>query len=307
MDKVLPRLVKRGDERGKTLAQKTLDNAVAASQLKESGPKSIKAEQANGASIKKEQPSISDGKAIKKDQVEAKKPLIASNKAPNAPSAVKSARTSENRPPSTRVESKGQTKPPGVDSSGPKTKTNVVPAKPSGFFSSLKSASKKPKAEDAKKRQVNDNPDGFFYMLTSGSAVSEMKSETPIEPAKPAFSFAATMATLNAQKEAPPVKHEENRKSETPEEKRKRLRKEERRKLRVSFKGDEDLVQVREFVHDPEEEIGHEDSQVRDVGDSRGEGQMLKMHKDLDLDDDEDYEPPEEIVEPEWRTPHRKS
>ena len=114
------------------------------------------------------------------------------------------------------------------------------------------------------------------------------------------------MANLHAQKDAAPVKAEETRKPETPEEKRKRLRKEERRKLRVSFKPDEDLVQIREFVHDPDEELGHEDSQVRDVGDSRGEGQMLKMHKDLEvMDDDEDYEPPDEVL-PDWYIPRRK-
>ena len=114
------------------------------------------------------------------------------------------------------------------------------------------------------------------------------------------------MATLNAQKDVPPVKAEEIRKPETAEEKRKRLRKEERRKLRVSFKPDDVLVQIREFVHDPEEELGHEDSQVRDVGDSRGEGQMLKMHKDLELmDDDEDYEPPDEVL-PDWYLPRGK-
>ena len=113
------------------------------------------------------------------------------------------------------------------------------------------------------------------------------------------------MATLNAQKEAPPVKAEEVRKSETPEERLKRLRKESRRKLRVSFKADQDLVQIREFVHDPEEEEGHEDSLVRDVGDSRGEGQMLKMHKDLEIDDEEDYEPPDEILLPDWHDPLR--
>lgn len=115
------------------------------------------------------------------------------------------------------------------------------------------------------------------------------------------------MAALSAQKEAVPVKQEETRRPETAEEKKKRLRKEERRKLRVSFRADEDLVQIREFVHDPEEELGHEDSQVRDVKDTRGEGQMLKMHRDLDVDDEEDYEPPEEIVLPEWNNPQRKS
>ena len=116
------------------------------------------------------------------------------------------------------------------------------------------------------------------------------------------------MANLAKQKEAPPVKAEDAPKPESPEEKRKRIRKEQRRGLRVSFKSERELVQIREFVHDPEEELGHEDSQVRDVGDSRGEGQMLKMHKDMDfMDDDEDYEPPEEIeIVPPWTTPASK-
>lgn len=114
------------------------------------------------------------------------------------------------------------------------------------------------------------------------------------------------MANLNKQKEAPPLKSEDNRPPETPEEKAKRLRKEERRKLRVSFKPDDSLVEVRTFVHDPEEEMGHDDSMMRDVGDSRGEGQMLKMHKDLDLmDDEEDGIPPEQSFAP-WKIPSCK-
>ena len=40
-----------------------------------------------------------------------------------------------------------------------------------------------------------------------------------------------------------------------------------------------------------------EERQLRDVGDSRGDGQMLKMHRDLDLmDKDEDYEPPGKVL-----------
>ena len=110
------------------------------------------------------------------------------------------------------------------------------------------------------------------------------------------------MAGLAKQKDETPSKTEEARKPETPEERQKRERKESRRQLRVSFKGEDELVEIRTFVHFPEEEIGHDQSQVRDVGDSKGEGQMLKMHKDLELDDDEDYEPPEELP-PSWSMP----
>lgn len=111
------------------------------------------------------------------------------------------------------------------------------------------------------------------------------------------------MANLNKQKETVPSKSEEVRPPETPEEKAKRLRKEERRKLRVSFKPDDSLVQIRTFVHDPEEEIGHDDSMMRDAGDSRGEGQMLKMHKDLDLMDDEEDGVPAEQIFTHWKMP----
>ena len=46
---------------------------------------------------------------------------------------------------------------------------------------------------------------------------------------------------------------------------------------------------------------------VRDVGDSRGEGQMLKMHKDLELmDEEDDYEPADELPAT-WSIPSCKS
>ena len=142
--------------------------------------------------------------------------------------------------------------------------------------------------------------------LTTGYSTQIKKADDTAAAPKPAFSFAATMAGLAKQKDEVPSKVEETRKPETAEEKQKRLRRESRRSLRVSFKGDDELVSIREFVHDPEEEIGHDHSQVRDVGDSKGEGQMLKMHKDLELDDEEDYEPPEDIL-PSWAHPQRES
>ena len=125
---------------------------------------------------------------------------------------------------------------------------------------------------------------------------------------KPAFSFAETMANLTKPKEIPTAaKSEADRPPETDEERKKRLRKEERRKLRVSFKPEGELVQIQIFTHDPEEDMGHDDSMIRDVGDVGGEGRMLKMHKDLDMiDDDEEVTGPEEELVP-WNTPSCKS
>lgn len=86
-----------------------------------------------------------------------------------------------------------------------------------------------------------------------------------------------------------PSKLEDDRAPETVEERTKRLRKEDRRKLRVSFKPDESLVEVRIFEHHPDEESGHDNNMVRDANDIKGEGQMLKMHRERDvMDEDED-------------------
>lgn len=112
------------------------------------------------------------------------------------------------------------------------------------------------------------------------------------------------MANLTKPKEVEPsAKSEDNRPPETEEEKRKRVRKEERRKLRVSFKPDDSLTEIHLFTHDPEEELGHEDSMMRDVDDIGGEGRMLKAHKDLNMmDEEEDVVSAEEVLAP-WTPP----
>ena len=109
--------------------------------------------------------------------------------------------------------------------------------------------------------------------------------------AAPKFSFAETLANIAKPKETPssdvPSKPEI---IETPEEKAKRLRKEERRKLRVHFKPDDELVEIRMLTHDPEEDLGHDDTLTRDAGDLRGEARSFKMHRDQSerLDDDDE-------------------
>jgi hypothetical protein len=96
------------------------------------------------------------------------------------------------------------------------------------------------------------------------------------------------MADLNKPKEAPAPKPTEDQPPETDEEREKRLRKEERRKLRVTWKPDEILTEVRLFTHDPEEELGPGDGSMRSLGDVKGEGSVLKLHKDLDELEEED-------------------
>lgn len=84
-------------------------------------------------------------------------------------------------------------------------------------------------------------------------------------------------------------KKEEDRPLETEEERAKRLRKEARKKLRVSWKPDISLTEVRIFEHHPDEEIGRADSMRRDIDDVGGEGRIFKKQKEMGvLYDDEE-------------------
>jgi hypothetical protein len=112
------------------------------------------------------------------------------------------------------------------------------------------------------------------------------KEKTP--PPKPAFSFGDLLADLNKPKEAPAPKPVEDQPPETEEERSKRLRKEERRKLRVTWKPDDSLTEVRLFTHDPDEELGPGDGSARGLGDIKGEGSVLKLHKDMDELEEDD-------------------
>lgn len=96
------------------------------------------------------------------------------------------------------------------------------------------------------------------------------------------------MADLNKPKETIVAKPAEDKPPETEEERAKRLRKESRRKLRVTWKPDDSLTEVRLFTHDPDEELSPGDASRRGVGDVKGEGSVLKLQKDLeDLEEDD--------------------
>lgn len=96
------------------------------------------------------------------------------------------------------------------------------------------------------------------------------------------------MADLSKPKEEVVAKPTEDNTTETEEERAKRLRKESRRKLRVTWKPEETLTEVRLFTHDPDEELGPGDGSLRGAGDVKGEGSVLKLHKDLEDLEEED-------------------
>ncbi|CAK7567102.1 MAG: hypothetical protein SEPTF4163_005064 [Sporothrix epigloea] len=77
--------------------------------------------------------------------------------------------------------------------------------------------------------------------------------------------------------------------TETPEQKAKRLRKESRRNLRVSWRTGNDLTEIRIFTKDEGEDEGRAKYLLRDAGDDRSEGLALKRSlKKKGMDDDDD-------------------
>ncbi|KAF2675070.1 hypothetical protein BT63DRAFT_27858 [Microthyrium microscopicum] len=118
---------------------------------------------------------------------------------------------------------------------------------------------------------------------SAGGASLPSRSSSANASPQPAFSFGGMMeGILNPKaEETEKKKPEAARPKETEEQKTKRLRKEARRKLRVSWKSDDELVAVKYFTHDPDEDAGHTESSMRDVGDVGNEGRMFKqLHKD---------------------------
>jgi len=304
LDKLLSRLVKKGDDQVKVLAQKLLEKFGLSAKKTVSDSKSVQSQASkdsimnklstdgprssdSASGIKRPRPNDTSGSPPNKKQAGLANGTSTSSNAPKTVSLLE-----KRRQQAAKAESKSTGKTPLSAAVPERVKAHHIAAKPSTFFSSLQSASKKPGTSKSATNVGYKAKDGS----ESGKGSDSKPSATAGGTSKPAFSFAETMANLNKQKDDAPSKSEESRPPESLEEKRKRLRKEQRRKLRVSFKADDDLVEVRTFEHDPEEELGHDDSMVRDVGDSRGEGQMLKMHKDLDLlDEEDDYEPAEEL------------
>ncbi|KAL8779917.1 MAG: hypothetical protein Q9213_006715 [Squamulea squamosa] len=281
MDKVLPKIVKRGSDQGKPFAQAVLDNAATASKQKSIDSKSSKSSDnrpSTETSLESKKTSLG---GLAGPQAQKKPPSTNATTPSNSVLAgVKGSNLTARKPSST--DPKAVDKGAIATTTAPKVKTNVVAPKTSSFFTSLQSASKKPGTSNAalKAARLKESKDG---------SAPDSKSAGGATAAPKAFSFADTLANLNKTKESAPVRSEENRPPETLEERKKRLRKEDRRKLRVSFKPDDSLVQIRVFEHHPDEELGHDDSMVRDANDIKGEGQMLKMHRERDMmDEDED-------------------
>ena len=295
--KVLPRYQKKGDAKTQYWVKKINGNAEAAS--KEAAEKQTTQEKSKMSSSSAETKSASP--PVKRAAVEqtAGVKRAASTSADNTSQKRLATGSIKSNGAITSVKSNGTLQKPAVASDGTKqtssastatiTRKTVV-AKPSGFLSSLQSASKKPGTS------IADKP----ASVSIGKTAVGKTATAATAPPKPAFSFAETMANLSKPKEEKaPTKSEKENPPENPDDRAKRLRKEERRKFHVSFKTGDDLVQIRYFTHDPEEDMEHSSSQKRDVADVGGEGRMFKQQQRMmDIDDeDEAAEEAEHLID----------
>ena len=302
--KALASMKKYANEKHKTFIQQVMDSAAANSKKAKASPPP-KTESADGKGVKRPASDAANRSANESAMVKKSKASDAAASAPKTASALGSkvgaapATTTQKRP--------GEKTAPAP--APVKTRVSQVTSKPSGIFASLNAASKKTTPASATAK-------GAASAKAATPATKEKKVvATPA--AKPAFSFAQTMASLQKPKEqeTAPTKSEKPLPVETEEEKAKRLRKESRRHLRVAWRPDTSLVEIKYFDHEADdEEMDHKEHHlVRDAGDLGGEGRMFKQHKELDLDDDDEdwdseqrsWAPPSEVdfsvVHPEER------
>lgn len=283
VSKLLPRIIKKGIQPGKDLAQKILGNAAQSTKRKQ---------ESNGNSSSRDAtPDKSNASAtgVKRTRDGELNGLPATKKMVTPVVVAKSAS-------SAKLATGSTVKATDNKATAARPKASIVPPKPTSLFGSLASASKKPGTSNAARAAA-----AAAAAKDKGGATTDKKDSPQPAPAKPAFSFGDILADLNKKEEANVKKPSDDQPPETEEEREKRLRKEARRKLRVSWKPDDSLTEVRLFTHDPEEVVGMDDDLKRDVDDIKGEGRMLKLHKDLDDEDDDEVEPQEEEIRP-WTT-----
>lgn len=299
LSKIFPRYLKRGDARVQFMVKKILANTV---QATKEAP--VKGEQKKtGTSVTQNPASPSLKRAAPEPVAGVKRPAATSGDG-SAPKKTATGGKPIIVAPTTKVNGAAKKSTPTSDPKAAATSGSVaavrktVTARPSSYFASLQSASKKPGTSIADRNSATTSKQAAV------SRPLNKPAPTATAPAKPTFSFAETMANLAKPKEEKPsAKPQKEEKPESAEERKKRLHKEERRKLRVRFAERDQLEQIRIFQSDPNEENGHDSSQLRDMSDIGGEGRVLKQHRDLmDIDDeDEAADDAEKLID--WRTP----
>ncbi|KAJ9611325.1 hypothetical protein H2200_004509 [Cladophialophora chaetospira] len=327
LSKILQRLTKKATNEIKSLAQAVLDNAASASAKKASGTGDKKADKpASPRSIG------SPAGGPRKDAVAGvKRPREGDAAAQPTAKKVTKVIPPSSKPLAVRLEEKRKAEEAAkrakagekaatpaamatsTSAAGSTVKSKVAVAAPpkSSIFAALSSVPKKPGTSNAERAAAAAKEKVMPAAATASTLGRPPKKESPPRNVGPApvvksatsSSFLGVLLDMEKKPEKE-VKKEVEIPNETEEQKAKRLRKESRRRLRVSWKADDKLVETRFFTHDPDEELGQGDRLKANAGGGR-EGEALKLHKNMDDEDDEDdedsfdefepYTPPSEV------------
>lgn len=164
LDKILPRILKKGDEEGKELAQKIFQNAAINSKQKYTDGKPPHVQAAkdkdgkHNASVKpsidntrvtNSIPGIKKSRGVDIPSVQPVKKATDTGHVLSGAGSAKSAGPFAKRPQVVKPELKAFSKSAPTITTLNQKKANHISAKPSGFFSSLQSASKKPGTSNA--------------------------------------------------------------------------------------------------------------------------------------------------------------
>ena len=292
--KLLQRLTKKATTESKSLAQTVLTNATKATAKRQAAAKLDGLTNGDlAAGVKRGR----DGEAV------TKKTLVKPSSKPLALQNAERRRAQEAAEAAKKATKPGPAVNGAIMTAGGQKAKVVIPQPPkAAAFASLMSAKKKPGTSNAERAAAGKDaptamspvPVNVPHQVKQESLKRESPPRTTFASAdaKQTSSFKGFLSTLEKREEVKPQKVEEHP-NETPEQREKRLRKESRRKLRVSWKADPELVETKIFAHDPDEEVGHTDSSVKDVGDTMKEGEMLKLHQgnyDMEDEDDDDEE-----------------
>lgn len=304
--KVKEKFLEKGDEEVKELITAIADNAATRSALLNKDQQSAADTKTPSSSSQIKKPSTTATKKMAPTDLTKKKPSAA-----RAPSESASAKRPRDEEPDARNVKKLATEATASSAQaaikGPTSKSSTGAANPAPSSqgkiwsgSALLPGKSKPVAKPAPKPVLTkgdaSKPDMAKLPSFKKSDPSKIKkpdltrndvSQTSSsklgalleEISKPKAAKAAqAVATPDSGNDTP----------ETPEEKQRRLRKEQRRKLRVTWKEGEELTQVRIFHKDIGEDEGRAGNMIRDARDDRSEGMVLKQGMKLDEEEEEE-------------------
>lgn len=180
-----------------------------------------------------------------------------------------------------------------------KPATSILPgkprpvSKPASKPQDLPAAADSPSASADEKGKAEAKRAAAKQEAKAATAKKEMKPSTGSSAVS---SISSLLDSINAKKPDPvavavSATSRERRRSmtpETPDQAAKRLRKEARRRLRVTWKPEGELVQIKVFEKDDDEDGGRDMNMIRDAADDRSEGMVLKRRANETMEDEDD-------------------